>query len=779
MTAVSTDAAPASLRSVELSVEGMTCAACATRIERRLNSLDQVHARVSFASERATVEMSRAISSQELIDQIEDVGYSAHVAADDSPEAARLEMDAQVRSLGRRLAVAALLFMPLCDLSIALSLETNLRFAHWQWLLVALAAPVVLWAAWPFHRAAFRAARHGTFTMDTLVSLGIISATAWSLYSMFVSDATRSERSPLFLLIHRSGGAIYLDVAAGVTTFLLAGRYFEARSRRRTGDALRSLAALAAKDVVILHADGTEVRIPAARLADGQRFVVRPGETVAADGVVLEGRAALDRSSMTGESVPNEVNAGDRVLGGTIAIDGRLVVRATAVGAETQLSHMVRLVEHAQSEKADVQRLADRICAVFVPVVLLVAALTLTGWLLAGSSGEWAFSCALAVLIIACPCALGLATPTAMMVASGRGAQLGIFVKGYQALETSRVIDTVVFDKTGTVTTAELRVTDVLVLSGSTTESLLRCAGAVEAASEHAIARSIARYAVEQAGPLPTADDFRALAGLGACGVVDGETVVVGRATLLNDQGIEIPETARTRSAEWEADGRTVVFVTRHGRVSGALALADSIKASAQEAVGELRRLGLRCILLTGDNDLAARAVADAVGFDEVHAEMLPDQKVAFVEDLRANGSAVAMVGDGVNDGPALAAADLALAIGSGTDVAINAADMILLREDLRVVPDAIALARRTVGTIRGNLTWAFGYNVAAIPLAALGFLNPLIAGAAMALSSGFVVWNSARLRHFHGAPLPSPPAPLPVRTAAQERSPQPEGARI
>jgi cation-transporting P-type ATPase A/B/Cu+-exporting ATPase len=737
---------------VELSIQGMSCAACAARIEMKLNNLDNVRARVNLASERVIVELSSDVPTQFLIHQIEAAGYSASLTGQQNADAEKADADERVRYLGRRLAVAALLFMPLCDLSVAFSLVPNLRFPHWQWLLVALAAPVVLWAAWPFHKAAFRAALHGTSTMDTLVSMGIIAATSWSLYAMFVKDVSEPERSPFFLLIHQSGGAIYLDVAAGVTTFLLAGRYFEARSRRRTGDALRSLAAVGAKDVVVLGDDDSEKQMPTALLSRGERFISRPGETIAADGLVVLGRSAIDRSAMTGEPVPSEVGEGDEVVGGTVTVNGRLVVLATEVGAHTQLAHMVKLVQQAQSEKASVQRLADRICRIFVPAVLVLAVLTLSGWLLSGAAGEWAFGAALAVLIIACPCALGLATPTALMVASGRGAQLGIFVKGYRALESSRAIDTVVLDKTGTITTGRMSVTDVSVLPHCARKTMLRCAGALEQASEHAIATAIAEWAQNECGSLPQVDNFAALPGLGAHGDVDGHDVLVGRARLFIDESITVPQVLLARSTEWELCGRTVVLVAIDHELVGALALTDTVKPSAKAAVAELRRLGLDCLLVTGDNEAASRSVGAAIGVENVIAGVLPHEKVDVIRELQGAGRSVAMVGDGVNDGPALATADLALAVGSGTDVAINAADMILLRDDLRIVPDGIRLARRTLRTIRGNLVWAFAYNVAALPLAALGLLNPLIAGASMALSSAFVVWNSARLRHFSGS---------------------------
>jgi P-type Cu+ transporter len=750
---------------VSLSVDGMTCGACAAKIEQRLNRLDGVEARVNYATERARVALTGSLGVERLIAEIHEAGYRAALAQD-GPAVATQEAEAnrRVRYLGRRLIVAGLLFMPLCDLSIAFSLDPSVRFAYWQWVMIAPAAPVVTWAAWPFHKAALRNARHGISTMDTLVSLGVVSATAWSLYAMFWQDSSDVPRSLWFMLAHQSAGSIYLDVAAGVTTFLLAGRYFEAMSRRRTGSALRSLAAVGAKDVVVLDAMGFERRRPVAQLAVGDRFVVRPGETVAADGEVVFGHAAVDRSAMTGESLPVDVAAGDRVVGGTVAIGGRLVVRAAKVGLDTQLAHMVRLVEDAQNEKAAVQRLADRISAVFVPAVLVIAVVTLSGWLLSGSSAERAVNAALSVLIIACPCALGLATPTALLVASGQGARRGIFFKGYQALEASRQVDTVVLDKTGTITEGRMSMAGLAVAPGTEPDQLLRWAGALEQASEHLIARAIAGAARSQLGALPPVDRFVALPGLGARGVVDGHEVTVGRSELFAGSADPVPPELLTECAAWEALGRTAVLVGCDGAVVGAIAVADTIRPSAAAAVHQLQALGLRCILLTGDNEATARAVGGSVGMTEVRAAALPADKVAVVRRLQQEGRSVAVVGDGVNDGPALAVADLGLAIGSGTDVAINAADLIIVRDDLRVVPVAIVLARRTIKTIRSNLAWAFAYNVAAIPLAACGLLNPLIAGGAMVLSSVFVVWNSSRLgRTDRRRPERSPAVPAPA----------------
>ncbi|MGD0378080.1 MAG: heavy metal translocating P-type ATPase [Streptosporangiaceae bacterium] len=735
---------------IELSIQGMTCAACAARVERKLNNLDDIRATVNFATERASITAPPGITVPMLIAAIEQAGYGAADARPETGSATagddgRQDED-RVAYLRRRLILAVVFFIPLSDISVALSLFPAFRFPGWQWVLVALAAPVVLWAAWPFHRAALRNARHGSLTMDTLVSLGITAACGWSIYAMFVLD--RSTRvSSRYELFHASGGGIYLEVAVSVTTFLLAGRFYEARARRTAGEAMRELAATGARDVCVLASDGTERRVPVAELRAGDVFVVRPGEKIAADGTVLFGQSAVDRSMMTGESVPAEVAEGDSVVGGTVALTGRVIVRAMKVGADTQLSHLIRLVERAQAQKAAIQRLADRISGIFVPAVLAMAALTLAGWLAAGSPAEHAFSAALAVLIIACPCALGLATPAALVVACGRGARLGIFIKGYQALESSQSIDTVVLDKTGTVTTGTMSLTGLLPADGTSRAALLRYAGSVEQASEHAVAAAITAAARAEAGDLRQPTGFAALPGLGARGTVDGLEVIIGREKLFRDRAIPIPAALSEQAARWEQAGCTTVLAGWDGQARGVLAVADTIKPSAAAAVTELQRLGLRCVLLTGDNQATATAVGAQAGVDQVIAGALPADKAAVITRLRTEGRSVAMVGDGVNDGPALAAASLGLALGSGTDVAISAADLILLRDDLMVVPESIKLARGTYRTIRRNLAWAFGYNIAAIPLAALGFLNPLIAAAAMTLSSAFVVWNSLRLR--------------------------------
>jgi len=737
------------MKSVELSIRGMTCAACAARVEKKLTMTGPgVVAAVSLATERAVITAPETVPEQALVAAVEAAGYAAQVA---EPAAAAQALagpgDDQVGYLRRRLMLALIFFVPLSDLSVTLSLFPAYRFAGWQWVLVVLAAPVALWAAWPFHRAALKNARHRACSMDTLVSLGVVAACGWSVYAMFHLDR-RSGASAWQELTRASGGGIYLEVAAAVTTFLLAGRFYEARARSSAGQAMRKLAAAAAKDVCVLDADGSERRIPAGRLRAGDVFVVRPGEKIAADGQVVFGASAVDRSMMTGESVPMEAVEADTVTAGTIALTGRLVVRAVAVGESTQLAQLIALVGRAQADKAAIQRLADRVSGVFVPLVLAAAALTLAGWLLAGAPAERAFSAGLAVLIIACPCALGLATPAALVAACGRGAQLGIFVKGHQALESSGVIDTVVLDKTGTITTGQMTVAGLVLAPGTERAGLLRYAGAVEHASEHPIAAAISA-AAEQAGPLPEVGDFRALPGLGARGVVDGRDVIVGRERLLRDLGIAIPPGLARQWAPWQQAGRTPVLVAWDGELRGALAVADTIKPSAAAAVAELRGLGLRPVLLTGDNEATARAVATAAGIEEVIAGILPAEKAAVIRDLQARGNRVAMVGDGMNDGPALAAADLGMAIGTGTDVAISAADLILLRADLRTVPAAIKLARASLKTIKRNLAWAFGYNVAAVPLAALGFLNPIIAAATMTMSSVLVVANSLRLRRF------------------------------
>lgn len=728
-------------RRVELDVSGMTCAACAARVQRRLNKLDGVRASVNYATRVAVVEAPEAIGTGALCEEVRRAGYRAEPRtrlADDRPD----PDDEAAHSLLVRLAVAAVLFVPLAHFSVMFAVLPATRFTGWQWVLTALALPVVGWAAWPFHRIAVRNARHGTASMETLISVGVTAATLWSLYTIFVAHRN-SAPTGLWQALTGSD-SIYLEVAAGVTVFVLAGRYFEARAKSKAGSALRALAALSAKNVSVLLPDGSEMTIPAEELAEQQRFVVRPGETIAADGLVVEGGAAIDMSAMTGEATPIRARAGSSVVGGTVVLDGCLTVEAAAVGADTQFAAMVRLVEEAQAQKADAQRLADRIAGVFVPAVFVIAALTAVGWLTADAGADRAFSTALAVLVIACPCALGLATPTAMMVASGRGAQLGIFLKGHRALEAIRSVDTVVFDKTGTLTTGQLAVTAVTPAPGFERAELLALAAAVEAGSEHAVGTAILAAAPERRA----VTDFRAVPGQGVSGLVDGRQVAVGRPGWIRRFG-EVPESVESARREAEARGETVVLVAVDDRVRGAVAVADAIKDSAAAAVAALHDRGLRTVLLTGDNATAAAEVAAQVGIEEVIAEVLPEGKVEVVEQLRDQGRVVAVVGDGINDGPALVSADLGLAIGRGTDVAIAAADIILVRDNLESVPQALDLARATMRTIRVNMAWAFGYNAAAIPIAAAGLLNPLIAGAAMAFSSFFVVSNSLRLRSF------------------------------
>jgi Cu+-exporting ATPase len=746
---------PAPASRVELSIGGMTCASCAARIEKKLNRMDGVTATVNYATEKAKVSYAAGIEVADLIATVERTGYTAEeppppappAGAGDDVRTASPAADAELLSLRQRLFVSLALSVPV----VLMAMVPALQFDNWQWLSLTLAAPVVAWGAFPFHRAAFTNARHGAATMDTLVSLGTLAALGWSLWALFFGDAGMpGMRHGFDFALSRADGssAIYLEAAAGVTAFLLAGRYLEAKSKRKAGAALRALLELGAKDVAVLR-DGTEVRVPVSRLTVGDRFVVRPGEKVATDGTVVEGASAVDASMLTGESVPVDVGVGDAVTGATVNAGGRLVGEATRVGADTQLARMAKLVEDAQNGKAGVQRLADRISGVFVPVVLLIAAATLGGWLGATGDATAAFTAAVAVLIIACPCALGLATPTALMVGTGRGAQLGILIKGPEVLESTRRVDTVVLDKTGTVTTGRMRLQEVLTAPGVTEDELLRLAGALEHASEHPIAQAVAAGAAERVRTLPVPEDFENVAGLGVQGVVDGHAVLVGREKLLDEWAIELPRDLAEAKAAAEADGRTAVAVAWDGEARGVLTVADAVKETSAEAVAELRRLGLEPVLLTGDNRLVAASVARAVGIDEVIADVLPEDKADVVRRLQAEGRRVAMVGDGVNDAAALATADLGLAMGTGTDAAIEAGDLTLVRGDLRVAADAIRLARRTLATIKGNLFWAFGYNVAALPLAAAGLLNPMIAGAAMAFSSVFVVTNSLRLRSF------------------------------
>ncbi|MFF0205016.1 heavy metal translocating P-type ATPase [Streptomyces sp. NPDC005017] len=740
---------------VELAIGGMTCASCAARIEKKLNRMDGVTATVNYATEKAQVTYAGAVTVPDLIATVEATGYTAReprpAVAEPGPERAEAEPD-ELRPLKERLVTAVVLAVPV----IAMAMVPALQFEYWQWLSLTLAAPVVTYAAWPFHRAAWTNARHGAATMDTLISVGTSAAFLWSLWALFLGTAgTPGMTHPFELTIARSDGSgnIYLEAAAGVTAFILAGRYFEARSKRKAGTALKALLELGAKEVTVLRG-GREELIPVGELKAGDRFLVRPGEKIATDGTVVEGSSAVDASMLTGESVPVEVGVGDGVTGATLNAGGRLVVEATRVGADTQLARMARLVEDAQNGKAAAQRLADRTSGVFVPVVIALALGTLGFWLGNGAGLSAAFTAAVAVLIIACPCALGLATPTALMVGTGRGAQLGILIKGPEVLESTRKADTIVLDKTGTVTTGRMTLLAVHTAEGTDEADVLRLAGALEHASEHPVAQAVATGALDKLGSLPTPEDFANIAGLGVQGVVEGHAVLVGREKLLAEWAIELPTALKEAKTAAESAGRTVIAVAWDGEARAVLEVADAVKDTSREAVTRLRALGLTPILLTGDNEAVARAVAAEVGIAPEHviAEVMPQDKVDVVKRLQGEGRSVAMVGDGVNDAAALAQADLGLAMGTGTDAAIEAGDLTLVRGDLRVAADAIRLARRTLGTIRSNLFWAFAYNVAALPLAAAGLLNPMLAGAAMAFSSVFVVGNSLRLRSFRAA---------------------------
>jgi len=747
---------PATPEQVDLSLEGMTCSSCANLIERRLNKLDGVSATVNYATAKAAVEYdANRISKDDLVRAVDATGYRARLAQPpgtddggvrdgDDPE------DRHLRALRTRLIGATVLSLPL----LAISMISALQFEYWQWLALQLATPVVFWAGWPFHRAAWQNLRHGTATMDTLISIGTLAAWGWSVVALFFLGAGEpGMQMSMQLVLDRGAGSshIYLEAAGVVTTLILAGRYFEARARRRAGAALTALLELGAKDVAVLDDDGMERRVPVGQLQVGDRFVVRPGEKVATDGLVEEGSSAVDQSLLTGESMPVEKAPGDEVVGATVNAGGRLVVRATKVGADTALAQIGRLVENAQTGKAPVQRLADRISGVFVPIVIALSAITLGFWLGDGTGATFAFSAAVAALIIACPCALGLATPTALLVGTGRGAQLGILIKGPEVLESTRRVDTIVLDKTGTVTTGHMSLLDIALADGVERDDALRLVGALEDASEHPIAQAVATAARTRLGTLPAVDGFVNREGLGVAGAVDGHAVVVGRPALLEQADPPMPLTAELDDARRaiQARGQTAIAAGWDGRARAVFAVADTVKPTSAEAIARLKALGLRPILLTGDNEVTARAVAAEVGIDKVIADVLPSEKADVVTRLQREGRVVAMVGDGVNDAPALAQADLGLAIGTGTDVAIEASDLTLISGDLRAAADAIRLSRRTLRTIKGNLFWAFAYNVVLIPVAMLGLLNPLFAGAAMALSSAFVVTNSLRLRLF------------------------------
>ncbi|MBD7993724.1 copper-translocating P-type ATPase [Arthrobacter sp. Sa2CUA1] len=757
---MSTSTSPGVGTGIELEIGGMTCASCAMRIEKKLNKLDGVTATVNYATEKAKVTVPDGYDPAQLIAEVEKTGYTAVVPAPKRGKADGAAADAgaedpELVSVRHRLIGSVVLTVPV----IAMAMIPALQFTYWQWASLALASPVIVWGAWPFHKAAWANLKQGAATMDTLISMGTSAAFLWSLYALFLGTAgTPGMKHPFEFALAPSDGAanIYLEVGAGVTMFILAGRYFEKRSKKQAGAALRALLELGAKEVSLLRG-GIETKIPVEELQVGDEFIVRPGEKIATDGVVVSGTSAVDASMLTGESVPVEVAEGDAVTGATTNAGGRLVVRATRIGADTQLAQMAQLVEDAQTGKAEVQRLADRISGVFVPVVIAIAVIALGGWLGAGFPVSAAFTAAVAVLVIACPCALGLATPTALLVGTGRGAQMGVLIKGPEVLESTRRVDTVVLDKTGTVTSGKMTLVDAVTEPGTGRADLLRLAGALEDASEHPIAQAIAKGATEETGALAVPEDFANLEGKGVQGVVDGHAIVVGRESLLAEWSMTLsPGTAAAKAkAEAEAKGKTVVAVGWDGQARGILIVADTVKPTSAEAVAQFKAIGLTPILLTGDNDAVARQIAAEVGIEEVIAEVLPQDKVDVVRRLQAEGKVVAMIGDGVNDAPALAQADLGLAMGAGADVAIEASDITLVRGDLRSAVDAVRLSRKTLGTIKTNLFWAFAYNVAAVPVAALGMLNPMLAGAAMALSSVFVVGNSLRLRGFKSIAKP------------------------
>ena len=746
--------APVSERSIELEIGGMTCASCAARIEKKLNRIEGVTASVNYATEKATVSFPDSVSPAQLIERVVDTGYTAQLHAPVDTTAPQQDSPlSPAARLRNRLLLTLALAVPI----IVSAMVPALQFRNWQWLSLSLAVPVVFWGGADFHRAAWANARHGVATMDTLISLGTLAAFGWSVYALFFGDAGMpGMRHDFSLSVERGAAAsnIYFEVAAGVIVFLLAGRYFETRAKERAGSALRALLEMGAKEVSVLRpgaagGSGAEIRVPVGELRSGEVFLVRPGEKVATDGVVVEGNSAIDMSMLTGESVPVEVAPGDHVVGATVNAGGMLTVRATRVGADTQLAQMAALVEQAQTGKAPVQRLADRVAGIFVPIVLAIAAATLIGWLVTGAPVAVAFGAAVAVLIIACPCALGLATPTALLVGTGRGAQLGVLIKGPHVLESTRRVDTVVLDKTGTVTTGTMTLAEVIAAEGTDPDELLTVAAAVEHGSEHPVARAVVAGAADRGLSPDPVRQFVGHGGKGVQGLVGERAVVIGRTELLDDWSIALPEALAEAKTEAESAGRTAIVVAWDGAARGVLVIADAVKPTSADAIADMRTLGLTPVLLTGDNAAAARSVADQVGIEEVIAEVLPSDKLDVVKRLQDQGKVVAMVGDGVNDAAALAQADLGLAMGTGTDVAIEAGDITLVRGDLRTVGTAIRLSRGTLRTIKGNLFWAFGYNVAAIPLAAAGLLNPMLAGAAMALSSVFVVSNSLRLRNW------------------------------
>jgi Cu+-exporting ATPase len=735
---------PASIVEVELAVQGMTCGACAAKIQKELNEITGVEAAVNYATESAMVAFDgESVSEATVIKAIEHAGYSARVM-DDQPFDDDLE--ARLRAAAIRLGVSVAFTIPVVLLSMVMAWQ----FHNWQWWAMGLSAPVVTWGAWPFHKTAFRNAMHGSSTMDTLISVGVIAATAWSIWAVVWGEAIAAAGHSGMTMTQSSSSHVYFEVGATVTAFILVGRYLEMRAKHSAGDALRSLLALGAKYATVLR-DGVEVSIPASVVREGDMVVVRPGEKIAADGVVAEGASSIDMSMVTGESVPVDVVVGDSVTSATVNMNGRIVVRATRVGAETTFARMAKLVREAQATKAPVQRFADKVSSIFVPTVFIISAATLAGWLYFDGDASKAFTAAVAVLIIACPCALGLATPTALMVGSGRAAQMGIVIKGIDVLQSTRRIDTVVLDKTGTVTTGVMTLVDVICVDGVSRKEALLNAGAVEKSSEHPIARAIVRAAEEELGVLPSLDEFESLPGVGATGRIGGTIITVGREEMFRERLVILPKVIRDALASSRELGHTAVIVTWGGQAKAVVSLADQPKPTSAEAIASLRLMGLAPILLTGDNATTARAIAESVGIetDEHHlyAGVMPEDKVAVVRDLQERGYAVAMVGDGVNDAAALTQADVGIAMGGGTDVAMQASDLTIVNGDLRSVPDAIRLSRATLRTIRTNVFWAFAYNVAAIPLAASGRLNPMWAGLAMASSSVFVVTNSLRLR--------------------------------